>query len=186
MLPSASLQTLPFHGDADLAALRAALDPLAALSLVIRYGSRTIRPGYHVTEVKAAQFSTLDCGRNADSWQETVLQIEDLGPPDETERMKVGKFLSILRAVESAVRLEPSSRVTIEIGRPGEPMQVFDIGALTVAGDEAMLDLAPRAAICKPRHRADAGQAAKGQSCCAPRAESACCTPQIDSACCAP
>jgi len=51
---------------------------------VIDYGGRTIRPGYHVTEVKAGSFGTLDCGGNPDAWRETILQVEDLGPRGRT------------------------------------------------------------------------------------------------------
>ena len=47
------------------------LDALAAsreLPLVFRYEGRPVKPGYHVTEVKAGQFSALDCGANPEAW----------------------------------------------------------------------------------------------------------------------
>lgn len=45
-------------------------------TLAIVYAGREVRPGYHVTEVKAGSFQTLDCGGNPDAWQETILQVE--------------------------------------------------------------------------------------------------------------
>ncbi len=38
--------------------------------LVFFYGGQTVKPGYHVTEVKAGQFSALDCGANPEAWSE--------------------------------------------------------------------------------------------------------------------
>lgn len=133
-------------------------------TLVIVYGDREIQPGYHVTEVKAGSFVTLDCGGNPDAWQETVLQIEDI-PSEGKPQMSARKFASILAQVDKKVRLDHDSRLTIEIGRPGEPMSVFDVADLTIADDRAVLTLGLRAAICKPRHRAQQAQAV---SCCAP------------------
>ena len=64
MSDSASLPTMEFHGDAALGALLTALEPHGSKALVIDYGGRMIRPGYHVTEVKAGSFVTFDCGGN--------------------------------------------------------------------------------------------------------------------------
>ncbi len=47
---------------------RIALSP--ELPLVFNYEGARIRSGYHVTEVKAGQFSALDCGANPESWSE--------------------------------------------------------------------------------------------------------------------
>lgn len=151
--------------------LRTRLEPHAALPLALNYAGRTIQPGYHVTEIKAAHFSALDCGGNPDQWRETVLQVEDLSAREGNDTMSVGKFLSILGRVEQALSMDPSSRVTIEISRPGEAMQVFDIAHVEAGQDRASLQLAMRPAICKPRHRASQPETA----CCNPTAQSAAC-----------
>lgn len=162
-----------FHGDATLHDLLAALAPHADKALVILYGGRTIRPGYHVTEVKAGAFVALDCGGNPDRWNETILQVEDLGPDGVTEFLSVAKFRGILEKVAAKIALDPNARITVEVGPPGLAMQVFDIGHMTVSGAQILLTLAHRPAICKPRHRqADAAApacndslAAKGRCC---------------------
>jgi len=87
--------------------------------------------------------------------------------------MTVGKFRSILAQVDKKVRLDHDARLTIEIGRPGEAMQVFDIANLSVEGNRAVLSLGVRAAICKPRHRAK--QTAAEASCCAPSSKAGGC-----------
>ncbi|WP_449395435.1 DUF6428 family protein [Devosia riboflavina] len=139
------------------------------LPLSIEYGERVVQPGYHITEVKAGSFVTLDCGGNPDAWQETVLQVEDIPAEGDRAMMTAGKFRSILAQVDRKVPLDHDARLTIEIGRPGEAMQVFDIADLAIQENRAVLSLGLRAAICKPRHRAE--QITAAASCCTPSAK---------------
>lgn len=156
-----------------LTAVLARLEGHDDMPLVIEYADRTIQAGYHVTEVKAGSFTTLDCGGNPDAWQETVLQVEDIPAVDGREMMTAGKFRSILTQVDHKLGLSRDARLTIEIGRPGEAMRVFDVADLTITADCALLTLGVRAAICKPRHRAGQAQAV---ACCAPSEQaSGCC-----------
>lgn len=162
-----SCQTIAFGGDASLAALREALRPFGPRALGIDYGGRAIQPGYHVTEVKAGSFVTLDCGGKPDSWRETVLQVEDLPASASTASpMSVEKFLGIIERVGQRLPLDEAARLTFEVGPPGLPMQVFDLAALVVTGPSAVLRLCARPAICKPRHRAERQPMA---ACCRPR-----------------
>jgi hypothetical protein len=157
---------------ASLATVLAALDGHGEKPLHIEYGGRAARAGYHITEVKAGSFVTLDCGANADAWQETILQVEDIPARDADLQMTVRKFMGILAQVDRKVRLDAEARLTVEIGPPDAAMQVFDVARVAVADDGATLHLGPRPAICKPRHRA-APEAASA-SCCSP-ANSSCC-----------
>lgn len=164
--------TPPFSTEADssLAQVLAALAPHdgAPLALVYEDGTR-VRSGYHVTEVKAGSFVTVDCGGNPDAWNETVLQVEDLPETRDGRSMTVGKFRSILAKVGSKVPLDMEARLTLEVSRPGEPMRVHDVAGIAVEGEQAVMRLIARPAICKPRHRAAA-------ACCAPATVgSACC-----------
>lgn len=163
----ALLLTIGFQGDASLGAVLDALRPHGTRRLVISYDGRQIQPGYHVTEVKAGSFVTLDCGGNPDAWQETILQVEDLPATDEKpDHMEVGKLLAILEKVAARVHLQAESRLTFEVGPPGRPMQIFDIAGIRIEAANAVLELGPRPAICKPRHRAQ--QEAAKPTCCKP------------------
>jgi hypothetical protein len=165
--------TIPYREvESTLAAVLARLDGHDEKPLSIEYDGRTVQAGYHVTEVKAGSFVTLDCGGNPDAWQETVLQVEDIPSVDGREMMTAGKFRKILSQVDRKVRLDHDARLTIEIGQPGEAMKVFDIADLAIHGDAATLTLGIRAAICKPRHRAQQAEAA---SCCSPSSKAARC-----------
>jgi len=174
MNASALPLTVAFQGDASLGALLDALRPHSTRRLVISYDGQLIRPGYHVTEVKAGSFVTLDCGGNPDAWQETILQVEDLPASSEKpDHMEVGKFLAILEKVAARVSLQPSSRLTFEVGPPGRPMQIFDVEAIRIEAACAVVELGPRPAICKPRHRAEQEAAKAASACCKPSSE--CC-----------
>lgn len=157
--------SIDFQGDASLGAVLDALAAHAGRRLVLRYAGKTIQPGYHVTEVKAGSFVTLDCGGNPDAWQETILQVEDLPASAETtDHMTVATFIGIIEKVGRRVALSPDARLTFEVGPPDQPMQILDVAALSVEVDRVFLQLQGRAAICKPRHRVQ--QASAASSCC--------------------
>jgi hypothetical protein len=158
--------------DMSLAVLVHLLASHESKALLFSYEDRIIQSGYHITEVKAGNFATLDCGGNPDAWTETVLQVEDLPPIDGRQVMTSQKASLILSQVSRKLALDGKSRLTVEIGMPGEAMRVYDIAAPIVADDHVMLPLQPRAAICKPRHRANQEAA---QSCCQPRTEQQSC-----------
>lgn len=160
----------PAAADSSLAQVLAALAPHDDRPLALAYedGSR-VRSGYHVTEVKAGSFVTLDCGGNPDAWQETILQVEDLPDAGDGRTMTVGKFRGILAQVARRVSLDGDARLTLEVSRPDEPMRVYDVAGVAAEAGVAVLFMTQRPAICKPRHRAAA-------ACCASAAtEGACC-----------
>ncbi|WEX11049.1 DUF6428 family protein [Chelativorans sp. AA-79] len=162
-----------FPADTSVDQLLAALAEHDSKPLVIDYAGRRVQPGYHVTEVKAGSFVTLDCGGRPDAWQETVLQVEDMPAREEGQTfMSVGKFRGILAKVDSQIQLQAGARMTFEVSRPDEPMQIFDVAGVALEGDAAVLKLAPRPAICKPRHRAREDTVT---SCCAPASSGKCC-----------
>jgi hypothetical protein len=164
---------IEFHADASLSDILAALQPHADKALVIEYAGRTIQAGYHVTEVKAGSFVTLDCGGNPDQWHETILQVEDIPTTEGRDFMRVGKFCDILAQVATKIELDSGARLTFEVGMPGTPMQIFDADTLRLSAEDVVLSLAPRPAICKPRHRAV--QNVVATSCCGQSANAARC-----------
>ena len=46
----------------------------------------TIHGGYHLTELKAASFDTVDCGAQKNQWNETIVQ---LWVPEEEENARL-------------------------------------------------------------------------------------------------
>ena len=73
--------SLPSPSTADditIGALLDGCDRHAASPLVFSCEGRAIRPGYHVTEVKAGDFAALDCGGNPEAWSEIFIQLWDV------------------------------------------------------------------------------------------------------------
>ena len=129
------------------------LKPYTALPLVIAYGNRETRAGYHVTEVKSGRFSALDCGGNPEAWSETFIQVWDVPGEPQGRVMTVGKFLAIMGKVADDVGLDSGSRLTFECGDDVGVIGLYAVGGVTVETDRVLVSLAPRYASCKPRDR---------------------------------
>jgi len=123
--------------------------PASRLTFV--YGGHAVRPGYHLTEVKAGQFAALDCGANPESWTELFIQLWDVD--DSPDQMTAKKFASIIRKVTEHVALDLSARLTFEVSDGVAPMQLHRAGTPTVSEGEVTVELSPRPASCKPRDR---------------------------------
>ncbi|AGB69931.1 MULTISPECIES: DUF6428 family protein [Rhizobium] len=152
------------------------LDTLAAfgdLPLVFRYDGQPVRPGYHVTEVKAGQFSALDCGANPEAWAEIFIQLWDVEEGNRTH-MPSGKFAAIIRKISEHVQLDGSARLTFEVSDGVQPMQLYCASAPIVGDDVVHVELTPRAASCKPRDRWLAEQA-QAAACCGSADPARCC-----------
>ncbi|NLS04995.1 hypothetical protein HGP14_16745 [Rhizobium sp. P32RR-XVIII] len=152
------------------------LDGLAAsrdLPLVFHYGGRPVKPGYHVTEVKAGQFQALDCGANPEAWVEIFVQLWDIDEDDRTH-MPAGKFAAIIRKVSEHVQLGGSAKLTFEVSDGVQPMQLYCASTPVVCDGAVHVELAPRAASCKPRDRWLAEQA-QVAACCGPATGAKCC-----------
>ncbi len=150
------------------------LETLAAsrdLPLVFRYNGRPVRPGYHVTEVKAGQFSALDCGANPETWAEIFVQLWDIDEGNRTH-MPAGKFAAIIRKVSEHVQLDGSARLTFEVSDGMQPMQLYCASTPAIGNGAVHVNLIPRAASCKPRDRWLVAQAA---ACCGPANAVTCC-----------
>ncbi|MFC5760321.1 DUF6428 family protein [Rhizobium sp. GCM10022189] len=139
--------------------------------LVFYYDGNPVRPGYHVTEVKAGQFSALDCGANPEAWSEIFIQLWDIDEDDRTH-MPAGKFHAIIRKVTEHVQLDDTAKLTFEVSDGVRPMQLYCASMPTLRGGAVHVELAPRAASCKPRDRW-LTQRSEPAPCCAPAA--ACC-----------
>ena len=142
--------------------------------LVFTYQGQSIKPGYHITEVKAGQFSALDCGANPESWSEIFVQLWDIEEGDRTH-MTAGKFAAIVRKVAEHVRLDDTAKLTFEVSDGIQPMQLFCADAPVELDGVLTVALTPRAASCKPRDRWLAGQDTQA-SCCGPTTVSKCCS----------
>lgn len=156
------------------------LDRLAAHAtkpLVFEYDGRAVLPGYHVTEVKAGSFASLDCGATPEEWRETVIQLWDVDEGSDRSWMPAGKFLAIMRKVAERVTFDPQAKLTFEVSDGAEAIRLFAAASVETGGDTIRVRLAPRPASCKPRDRWLESQPSKAGACCGPStaATAACC-----------
>ena len=70
-------------------------------SLLFAYApNQLVGANYHITEVKHIKIDSVDCGANADSWNETIIQLwESPSEIGKTEFMSSYKALGILNKV---------------------------------------------------------------------------------------
>ena len=74
--------------------------------------------GYHLTELKSASFDTVDCGGQANQWQETIVQLWVPEEEESDEFMTAKKFLSIYDRVSGMIALDPVL-LSLELGGKG-------------------------------------------------------------------
>lgn len=87
-------------------------------SLLFEYSpGMLIGANYHITEVKNITVDAVDCGGNADLWQETVIQLwESPTEIGKTEYLTVEKGLSILKRVDKMRPVDQDAEVKLEYG----------------------------------------------------------------------
>ena len=141
------------------------------LPLVFTYGGRSVKPGYHVTEVKAGAFRALDCGANPEAWTELFVQLWDVIDGDRTH-MTASKFTAIVGKVAEHVELDHAAKLTFEVSDGVAPMQLYQASSVTIEEGVIEVALTPRVASCKPRDRWLAEQSAA--ACCGPKEPSCC------------
>jgi hypothetical protein len=129
----------------------ASLQPHTDKRLVFEHDSQCIQPGYHVTEIKAASFRSLDCGARSQQWEETIVQLWDVADKPHAGHMSVRKFLAIWRKVEDDVGLSGEAEIKFEWGDAAMPAAFYTLNSLREEGDLIIASLEPVRATCKPR-----------------------------------
>jgi hypothetical protein len=171
-LPGKGLKRQESLGASKTITIKEFLDTLRAVesdqTIVFQlHKERLVAAGYHVTEVKAVSYSTMDCGGVADRWDETLIQLWN--PSDEPERddMKVGKFLAIYDRVAEHVPVSDDSELRFEYGDGHGPAVAYHIESLESRGPLILVELRPPAVTCKARDRQNAAAPTNQARCCA-------------------
>lgn len=140
--------------------------------LVFFHDGRPVRPGYHVTEVKAGRFDALDCGANEESWTEIFVQLWDVN--EEGAHMPAGKFAAIIGKVAEHVSLDRAAKLTFEVSDGVRPIALYRAALPELVAGEVHVQLSPRPASCKPRDRwLEEEQKRRPVACCGPASEGA-------------
>jgi len=122
-----------------------------------------IHPGYHLTEIKAALFDTVDCGGQVNRWAETIFQ---LWVPENANAgyMKADKFVRIYEKVRASIPLDENAEMRIEYGDENFFPSLYSIDSVSADKSTLRVLLQPPQTTCKARDRA---RNANTESCCA-------------------
>lgn len=156
---STDLQSTP-----EVGAFLAALRPNTDLPLAFEYAGRRVRPGYHITEIKAARFDALDCGGNPETWTEALLQLWDVDGEPGRAMMTAGKFLSIYEKAAARLPLMNTDPVVFECGDRVSAAGRYTPVSVRVEGDVVAVALEPLSASCKPQDRWQEAERARASS----------------------
>jgi hypothetical protein len=152
-----------------------------ALDLQFQYADdKRVSASYHITEIKQAPITSVDCGGVMNSWTEIIIQLMEPTVKQQERPMKVRKALSIIELVEKSLPLNPHGIVKIEFGNSEFDTRQLHPADLIVDDGELVVDLRPGMVQCKAIER--------GGSCGVPAEKSklelknittsaACCTP---------
>ena len=133
-----------------------------------------VHSGYHLTELKAASFETVDCGGQVNRWPETIVQLWVPLRAD-NEYMTAAKFLKIFDKVRGLIPVDLDAEIRVEYGDDNFFPSTYHVRSMTDDQTTTRVLLEPPRASCKARGRRVAPLATTTGSCCAPATE-ACCT----------
>ena len=143
--------------------------------------NQKVHPSFHITEIKQAQITAVDCGGKMNAWTEIIVQLWEPNILDSERSMKVSKALSIINLVEKTLPLNPNVIVKVEFGNSLFETRQMLPQDFEIKGDEIIVKLQADKTQCKAIDR--------GETCGTPKVkvklseiQNSCCTPE--SGCC--
>src|SRR5438876_9945673 len=134
--------------------------------------AQAVPGGYHLTELKATSFDTVDCAGQVNRWQETIVQL--WVPPDPADDyMTAAKFLKIFDQVRGMIPINFDTEIRVEYGDQNFFPSIYHVRSVTGDGNVMRVLLEPPATTCKARDRRAANRQTAG-SCCAAKTQSCC------------
>ncbi|GAB2983896.1 hypothetical protein GCM10027049_21700 [Mucilaginibacter puniceus] len=120
------------------------------LTLQFQYAEdKWVDASYHITEIKQAPITSVDCGGVVNNWTEIIVQLYEPQNEQQERAMKVNKALSIIDVVEKALPLDGDAMVKIEFGNSTFDTRQMLPNSITVQGENLLVDLQPDAVQCK-------------------------------------
>lgn len=155
------------------------------LTLQFEYAAgKRVDAAYHITEIKQAPITSVDCGGKLNQWTEIIVQLWEPQSKQTDQAMKVEKALSIIHLVEKVLPLEQTGIVKIEFGNSQFDTRQMYPAEFLVSDENLIVILNPDHTQCKAIGRGETcGDNAKPKiqlatltnqsSCCSPA--SGCC-----------
>lgn len=122
--------------------------------LQFQYAADTlVAPSYHITEIKQAPITSVDCGGKINTWTEIIVQLWEPEHSQTNRAMAVNKALKIVDLVEKNIDLHPKAIVKIEFGNAAFDTRQMYPGEFRLEGENLVVNLQPDATQCKATDR---------------------------------
>ena len=142
--------------------------------------NQKVNPSFHITEIKQAHITSVDCGGKMNAWTEVIVQLWEPNNNESNRSMKVSKAISIIDLVEKTLPLNPNIPVKVEFGNDTFDTRQMHPQNFEINGDEITVKLLADKTQCKAIDRGETCGTPKQkvklsaiQNCCTP--ESNCC-----------
>ena len=144
------------------------LEELSDTTLVFSVDDAETKPGYHVTEIKQASVSSLDCKRGQETWQEVVIQLLDGWGMPTQKHMPVAKFLDI---VKPSVAGQEDHQLYFEFSPGNKAINKLFVSTIESSDKQTTIHLNALKPECKPMTKKLSGL---GTGCCSSKQQSCC------------
>lgn len=114
---------------------------------------KLVAPSYHITEIKQAAVTSVDCGGKVNAWTEIIVQLWEPEEEQTDRAMAVNKALKIVDLVEKNLPLHPNAVVKIEFGNAAFDTRHMYPKEFLLQGENLLIDLQPDATQCKAMDR---------------------------------
>lgn len=111
----------------------------------------TVGRGYHLTELRLARISSIDCGGQTDAWDETQMQVLDA--PGQTA-MSAGKMIAILTRSAAEVAGLADAPLNVEFSPGNQGLGRYRLGMPRGGDGFVTIPLTPLGPECKAMTRA--------------------------------
>jgi hypothetical protein len=114
---------------------------------------KLVDPSYHITEIKQATITAVDCGGKINAWTEVIVQLWEPEEEQTDRAMFVNKALKIVDMVEGSIDLNPKAIVKIEFGNAAFDTRQMYPHEFLLEGENLIINLQPDATQCKATDR---------------------------------
>ncbi len=120
--------------------------------LVFEYKENQFVPkAYHITEIKTQHIESVDCGGNAHSYDETVVQLWISGTEEKDRYMEADKAMKIFDIVDKKKPMKRDTPIFFEWGFGDLATSVYKVESVENDTNQVLVKLFVPPTVCKPR-----------------------------------
>lgn len=133
-----------------------ALHPSYPVVFILGNSGLSIPAGYHLTELKVQQISSIDCGGDVQSWRENSLQLWSPPVKSASAPLSAQKFLDIYQIALKHLAIDSSDTVRFEYGAPDQAAISWSVEDIQMQDTQLEIYLQAIQVQCKALSRLEA------------------------------